>query len=488
MSASNHSIYPKPPKALDKLTFKNILKFIGPGAIIASVTIGSGELVWASRSGAIFGTALMWAFLAAGIFKGLQVYSSTRYITLTGVHPISAWNRTPWLKWWFPVFLIAIPTIFNMPILFSGISETIGFYTIRLLGISSEMGTIGPWDSFELYGNASATVILLLCFLLSVSTGLKVLEKISIAVLATLIGCLLISAILLQPNVLEIIKGLVPGMVPEFEPWVNEKYGDTIASRTKWAEMALYLTAVGGGTYDYLGYVGLIRDKKWGLAGRREASKMELEDTIASNSEQLRNAKKWLRAPMMDTTSSFFFVTLVTLLFVVMGASVLHPVHEIPSGNDLLHKQEGFLSVVHPYLTLIYRFGVFFAFIGTLYGAFEIYRHSVLEVVRAVKPKSIAEGKTTMWRRLTNVYCVGFALLLIWLPQYISGNIVDRMVLGAVIGGALTCGLWCYAMLIIDKVHLPKALRMGNWLKIGVVLAGTVLTYLGMLSLIDYFN
>ncbi len=34
----------------------DFLKFFGPGAAIASVTIGSGETVWASRSGAIFGT------------------------------------------------------------------------------------------------------------------------------------------------------------------------------------------------------------------------------------------------------------------------------------------------------------------------------------------------------------------------------------------------------------------------------------------------
>ena len=481
-------MYPSPPKTLNRLTFKNLLKFIGPGAIIASVTIGSGELVWASRSGAIFGTSLMWAFLAAGIFKGVQVYSSTRFITLTGVHPIGAWNKTRLLRWWFPILFVAIPTIFTMPILFSGISETIGFYTLRLLGVEETQGTIGSWEQFEFFGNVFATVILGSCFWLSISTGLKLLEKISIVVLATLVSCLFISAILLQPDIISILKGLIPGQVPDFEPWVIEKYGDTIASRSKWAEMALYLTAVGGGTYDYLGYVGLIRDKKWGLAGRREATKEQLEDAIVKNPSQVKDAKKWLRAPMWDTSSSFFFVILVTLLFVILGASVLHPAHEIPSGNDLLYKQEGFLSLVHPYLTWIYRFGVFFAFIGTLYGAFEIYRHSILEVVRAMSPKLIHGNKSILWRKITNGYCLGFSLLLIWLPQFLSGNIVDRMVLGAVVGGALTCGLWCFAMLVIDTLHLPKALRMGKYLKTAVFLAGTTLTYLGVLSLIDYFS
>lgn len=450
-------LFTSPPKELKSIKWKNALRFIGPGAIVASVTIGSGELVWASRSGAIFGTSLMWAFLLAGIFKGLQVYASTRYITLTGEHPMTAWNKNPILRWWFPIIFIAIPTFFTMPILFSGISETIGYYSLRMFDINfSEETTVGIWSLNELGANIMATIILMSCFLLSIMTTLKVLEKISIVVLAVLLICLLIAVIVLQPNLLEILHGLVPGSVPDYEPWVTEKY-NSITSHSKWGEMALYLTAVGGGTYDYLGYVGLIREKKWGLAGRKVASYDDLKEAI-SDKEQLKRAKTWIKAPLIDTTASFFLVTLVTLLFVIMGAYVLYPIHEVPSGNDLLTKQESFLGLLHPQLTWVYRIGVFFAFIGTLYGAFEIYKHSVMEAVRAFKSKMINNREVKFWHRITNVYCIVGAMLLIWLPQSVSGNIVDRMIFGAIIGGALTCGLWCFAMLIIDKTRLPKAL------------------------------
>lgn len=480
------ALFTAPSEALKNLKWKNILRFIGPGAIVASVTIGSGELVWASRSGAIFGTTLMWAFLLAGIFKGVQVYASTRYLTLTGEHPMMAWNKTPILRWWFPIFFIAIPTFFTMPILFSGISETIGYYALRLLNVNFSDKTIGVWNYQELIGNIAATVILTGCFILSIITNLKILEKISILVLAVLLISLLAAVVVLQPNLLEIVKGLIPGVVPDYEPWVTQKYADTIASHSKWSEMALYLTAVGGGTYDYLGYVGLIREKKWGLAGRKTASRSDLEEAM-SDRTQLERAKTWIKAPLIDTTASFFLVTLVTLLFVIMGASTLYPMHEVPSGNDLLTKQEGFLTLLHPQLTWVYRIGVFLAFIGTLYGAFEIYRHSIMEAVRAFKKKTIKKLDINFWNRATNTYCIIGAVLLIWLPQSMSGNIVDRMIFGAIIGGALTCGLWCFAMLIIDKTGLPKALRMGKFLWLAVLAAGVVLTYLGVLSLVDYF-
>lgn len=479
-------LYPSPPEKLKSLNWKTILRFLGPGAIIASVTIGSGELVWASRSGAIFGTALMWAFLLAGIFKGLQVYASTRYITLTGEHPMTAWNNTPLLRWWFPIIFIAIPTFFTMPILFSGISEIIGYYMLKLFNVALPDTFIGSWTYREFAGNLAATIILGGCFLLSVLTNLKVLERISIVVLAVLLLCLLIAVFILQPDILDIAQGMAPGRIPDYEPWIFEKYADTIGSHSKWEEMALYLTAVGGGTYDYLGYVGLIREKKWGLAGKDVASLSDLKEAVKDNI-QLKRAKTWIKAPLIDTSISFFLVTLVTLLFVIMGASVLHPIHEIPAGNDLLNKQEGFLAVLHPQLTWVYRAGVVLAFIGTLYGAFEIYRHSIMEAVRAFKHKAVTRKSVKFWNKATNTYCLLGALTLVWLPQSLSGNIVDRMVFGAIIGGALTCGLWCFAMLIIDKTRLPKALRMGKLLWLGVLLAGTVLTYLGILSMIDYF-
>ena len=69
-------VYPAPPSSLVKPTPSSLLTYLGPGIIIASVTIASGELVFASRSGAIFGYGMLWCFLYAGIFKGIQVYTA----------------------------------------------------------------------------------------------------------------------------------------------------------------------------------------------------------------------------------------------------------------------------------------------------------------------------------------------------------------------------------------------------------------------------
>jgi len=72
MTPNHETLFTEPPSLLKRLNPRSAFKYLGPGALIASVTIGSGELVSASRSGAIFGYALVWCFVYAGVFKAVR--------------------------------------------------------------------------------------------------------------------------------------------------------------------------------------------------------------------------------------------------------------------------------------------------------------------------------------------------------------------------------------------------------------------------------
>ena len=146
------TLYPQPPTALRAFRLRSLATFAGPGIIIASVTIGSGELVWASRSGAIFGYSMLWCFLYAGVFKAIQVYSAARHITLCGEHRMVGWSKMPGPPLWFPL-LIAVPAVLLMPVAFSGIPEILGGFVHRLVGYDSVAKTIGPWQGIEFWIN-----------------------------------------------------------------------------------------------------------------------------------------------------------------------------------------------------------------------------------------------------------------------------------------------------------------------------------------------
>lgn len=51
-----------PPAALRSRNPLAWFRFFGPGAIVASVTVGSGEIVFPSRGGALFGYQLLWIY------------------------------------------------------------------------------------------------------------------------------------------------------------------------------------------------------------------------------------------------------------------------------------------------------------------------------------------------------------------------------------------------------------------------------------------
>ena len=488
-SGNSEQLYPEPPERLCTFGIRNSLAFVGPGVIIASVTIGSGELVWASRSGAVFGYQMLWCFLLAGLFKGVQVFTAARHLTLTGEHPMVSWRSIPGPPLWFPL-LIALPTLAVMPIAFSSISEILGGYAHELIGGWGSSQTVGPFARTEFWENAWATAILTTCVLLAIGTTMNTLERASAFVLGALVVCAFVSVVVCRPDVWAILGGLLTPIVPDYEAWVLADFGDSFRDRSPWLEVALYLTAVGGGTYDYIGYLGMMREKKWGLAGREVASRERLEaafDGSEGATEELRRARAWTRAPLLDTSISFACVIVVTILFAALGALVLHAKHQVPDNNTLLSQQEAFLTLLHPHLRWVYRIGVLLAFIGTLYGAFELYRHTVVESVRALAPNLASERHVALLRRLTAAYCFWGGMVLIWLPKSIAGDVVSRMTLGAVIGGATLCGLWCFAMLWIDRANLPRALRMSRPLWCSTFVAGVVMTALGVQTLKVYF-
>jgi len=490
---ASEPFYPEPPAALVRPSLSHLSGYLGPGVIIASVTIGSGELVYASRSGAIFGYALLWCFLYAGLFKAVQVYTAARHITLTGEHPMVTWARLPGPPLWFP-FLIALPAVALMPIAFSAIPEILGGFVHRLVEMPMSGPAIGTWGYLEFWINVWSGLILILCLVMALGSTSVMLERVSVAVLGALVLCVGVSVIVFGPDLVRLFEGMLLPRRPVYPDWLLEtpKYAAEFRHRSPWLEVSLYLCAVGGGAYDYIGYVGMLREKKWGLAGRRVATRQELAAAVAGDTDSAREtiarARQWQRAPLFDTVASFSLVIVVTLLFAVLATLVLNCEMAVPANNDLLNEQEAFLGELHPELRWVYRLGVFLAFIGTLYGAFEVYRHTFVESATAVAPKMITRKRIPAVRMGVLAFCFLGGMTMIWLPESLAGTIIKRMTFGSIISGATSCGLWCFAMLWADRVRLPAPLRMSLTVKILTAIAGLAMTILGIIITVGYFR
>ncbi len=474
--------FPELAPALRSRKAMDFLKFFGPGAVIASVTIGSGETVWASRSGAIFGYAMFWAFSLFCLTKGLQVYTAARYMTLTGEHPMERWATLPGPRGLFPG-VIGVVVIVAFP-----------FY---LSSLPIMLGTITSWVVFGnpgLYPHAIAIVFIVLLAALTLMQSYGFLERMQLALVGSMLVVMLVATFAVNPDWLAVLAGAVTPALPDYPQWV--KANPAFADRTLIVEMVAYMGVMGGGVQDYVGYVGMMREKAWGLIGRVTGGSRK--PPLAVDEKNVQLGLRWLKAPLIDCTVSFGSVLVFTATFLILGATLLHTNRIVPTGMDLYNKQVVFLTRLHPgrtaqiLLSALYKAGVFFAIFGTVYGAFELYVRTAHECVRsmAVKWRNLTLDKMRLWTLLySGIGAIGFVIYAWWTatrdPRGVGWNPISMMTIPLHITGVLLAGPWCFAMVWIDRKYLPKPFRMSSFLVALNILCGLVFTCFGVLAVAE---
>lgn len=488
--------YPEPSAELRTGGVRGALKLFGPGAIIASVTIGSGETLFASRTGAIFGYALVWFIVVAAIGKLIQVYTAGRYMVLSGEHPMEAWARLPGPRGWFPAFLGGL-SIFCFPFWLGGLAMMLGTALNWIVGLDT-----GSPESQRFCAQAWGTATLFLAAFLTLLQSYSVLERVQTFIVGILLVAILAALIPAPIQWLEAARSTVVVQWPEYEGWMLESYPKIVAEQTVLMVMVVFMGAIGGGTYDYIGYLSFYRDKRWGAlqlvsppAEDAPPASDAPDETPASSStddgplgppriepatSNLARGRSWIRAPMIDVFIGFACVLVFSIAFYLLGASILYPRRLVPDGFALLTPQVSFLTQIATPLKYVYQAGILMAFWGTIYGAFEIYSRTAYECFRPL----FRRVRRTRYQRLRLPVCLYAGLgglLLMWTVQEPL-----KIVAPAALIGTTTCGIWCFAMIWADRAVLPTGLRMSRaWIVLNL-LAGTALTGFGGMAIWDY--
>jgi Mn2+/Fe2+ NRAMP family transporter len=502
--ADEKIVYPPLSEDLQSGLNWRAIKYFSAGAIMASVTIGSGETLFASRSGAVFGYSLLWCFVGGALMKGIQVYVGGRHMVLTGVHPMTHWGQMPGPRNWVPI-VIGVLSLASFPFWLAGLPLMLGqtvnwifSIDVQVLGMTpSELKnlvkTLHEGDprlaelaersaQLHLIQQVWATLAIVIAVTLTYLQTYQILERVQLAVVGVLLASLLVACLASQPDWLQMFAGFVPRM-PVYPGWVHEF--EDIAQESELAFICVCLGAIGGGTYDYLGYLGCYREKRWGALGLRHNGHDEWEKarpkmiTIDVEAQNLHRGRGWLVPVKIDMGIGFIAVVLFTMCFIILGAVILHPDHAVPDKFALLSKQAKFLTNFHPALVYLYQIGIFMAFWGTIYGGYEIYLRTAHECVLPLT-RQLPLIRPSAFRKGMLVYCASGGLLLVWIGGDDPAAIVKP---AAIVGGVFTCGLWCFAMIWADRRFLPRPLQMGPLLFTMTILAGVCLTGLGLLTI-----
>ena len=467
------------PPALQSRNPLAWLAIFGPGAVIASLTIGSGELIFSSRGGALFGYRLLWFFLVVLVLKWVLVFVTARHMVLTGAHPFQRWMELPGPRGWFPLvfFLLALVCF---PIWVSFHSGTVGTLLTWLTGTERSL----RGGAHFVWGTITLGVVLVLVF----RGGYATLERLQLVIVLLMLACVGVSLVALKPDWFELWTGFVvprPLVYPEWAAAVRE-----LADRPVWVETITYVGVIGGSGYDYLAYVSYLRDKGWGQAGRATAAPAELQ-RMADDPCHLN--RRWLRAVAVDSALSFLAVLIFSGVFVACGAIILGPQHKIPGGGNLLALQAEFVTPVYPWLKYVYFVGAFLTIFGTLYGTIEVAPTVWREISYAFDPDYATRQASRL--RLLAVSWAGFGglamLVVTFISHLISGaenppGLIAVLTPANLFTGVLACGVICLLAAWGDRQFLPSGLRMNWFLSVLNAVAGLTFLALGLKGYWDH--
>ncbi|MCU0958965.1 MAG: Nramp family divalent metal transporter [Pirellulaceae bacterium] len=455
------------------------LQVFGPGAIVASLTIGTGELVFSSRGGAIFGYRCLFLFAVILLLKWALVFAAARQMVLTGVHPYERMLELPgprgWLVW---VTLLIAATC--LPIWVSFHCGVLGNLTAWVTG------TQAVWNGGVdyLWGAGMLAVVLVLTW----RSGYSRLERIQLVIVAAMILAATVTLVLYRPDWWALLRGAVVPQPLSYPAWLPGRYPH-VAAEPVWVEATRYVGVIGGGAFDYLAYVSFVRARGWGQAGRDPAAAEPLAAVAAAPAHP---ARRWTRAPLVDSALSFLVVFVFSAVFVASGSVVLGPRHVLPDETNLLGLQAAFVTGIHPWLLPLYLVGALLAMLGTLYGTLEVACSLVAELARCVD-RDWARRHAQRVRRGTLIWCaVGAGGILWWLGAYQSLGAPGRPRLllailtpANVLTGVLGCGLVCLLNLWTDRRCLPRALQQPSWLALLNLVAAGVFLGVGLKGLYD---
>ncbi len=449
------------------------LAVFGPGAIIASLTIGTGELIFSSRGGALFGYRCMFLFVAISALKWGLVLAASRHMVLTGVHPYQRMVELPGPRGWLPMVLFLIAAV-CLPI-------WISFHCGVLGNLVSWMTGTGNWLNGGidyLWGGGILVIVLVIATL----GGYSTLERIQLVIVAAMVLGAGVTLFLYHPDWWALLRGVFVPQAFEYPQWLSAEYPE-IAAQPIWVETTRYVGVIGGAGFDYMAYTSFMRERAWGRAAEGPASPQQLDQIARDPKHPVR---RWVRAPLVDCSLSFLVVVMVTAVFVASGTIILGPNHKIPNENNLLGLQSAFVTGIHPWLLPLYVSGAFLAMLGTLYGTLEVGCSIVAEMAYCVScefalrnARRLRRG-TILWTGLG-----AFAILSGLVFYHFTGAVGKPRLLLAILTpanlftGVLGCGLFCLLNLWMDRRFLPTALRMPVWLKLLNLLSAIIFIGLG---------
>ena len=303
-------IIKRPPKGLA------MLAVVGPAFVWCGEYIGTGEVILATRTGAILGTGIIWAVVAGIFLKYWIGMSGARYTVCTGEGMIDMFDRIPGPKHWV-VWIVLVVQFIAATMSLGSVAAAGGVFV-------SELVPLPPY--------LAAWVVSIFCLSVVWSGLFNILKMVmSLFVLVIVVGVITV-AVRVFPGFTEILQGLT-FHVPAVPEWAVAGYG---IADNPWREILPLMGWAAGGFASQVWYTYWVLGAGYGAAeGRSWGQPADLEQLGSLTRAAAERIKGWCRVVYTDATVAMVIGTVVTVSFLIAGAGVLGSSQQAPEGPEV---------------------------------------------------------------------------------------------------------------------------------------------------------
>jgi len=290
---------------------------VGPSFVWVAEYIGSGEVIIATRTGAILGLTVLWAVLLGVFLKFWIGVSAARYTVCTGEGMIDMFARIGGPRNWV-VWLVLMVQVVVAILSVGTLATAAGSF------IHSLIPCVGPK-----LGGWFAGFFALAVAWSGVFGVLKIVM--SAFVLIIVLGALYIAAHVL-PGLGALLEGLT-FEIPSVPQWALSTDG---VSDSGWDELLPVLGWGAGGFASQVWYTYWVIGAGYGAAaGRGYGKAADLGALRQMNRQTAHKIKGWCRVLYVDSALAMVIGIVVTASFLVAGAGILGAEKMVPSNDDM---------------------------------------------------------------------------------------------------------------------------------------------------------
>ncbi len=451
-----------------------ILLVVGPAFVWCAEFIGSGEVILATRTGAILGYSVLWAAVIGIILKTFIGLGGAYYTVCTGEGMIDMFSRIPGRGNW-AVWIVLIGQFCAGAISIGGVASAAGVFAHSILPLKP---FIWGW------------ILTVFAIIVVWSGTFNIIKYImSIFVFIIVVGVLYVT-VHTFPGLRALISGIVAFNIPEVPQWALTM--DNV-SPNPWNEILPLIGWAAGGFGSQVWYTYWVLGAGYGMAkGRGYGQSCDItvlkEMTVAT----ARKVKGWCRVVCVDASVAMVIGVVVTGCFMLAGSGVLRPAQIAPDGQSLAFELSTVFSNIWGKTG-----GIMFIIAGcaaltsTLIGQFAGWPRLLADSLRICIP---GFNRTFRWSTQFRMFIFIFFITNMFIIYTLGRKPVFIIKRSAILEGLLLTPFQAFAVLIGLFWVLPRLISRETWkilkphwfIAVGLMISGAVFSYFCFVKTLCY--